>query len=183
MSKGILNNRDKMIWDNTHKPDISDVVPVIDDEMDDLLDDHDDKVVSIVGDNMSTLLSSNAAAIRLIAGDMSGIGTTEAVKVGTWDATHDIYARRYTGTVPEITEPRYIVIDRTVFSIISVSGYLKSSDASLISGFIPMRFGTALSSSVFVDSTGLTLIAGTSFSQGTYECIVYYLVSTETPTP
>lgn len=195
MSKGILNNRDKMIWDNTHKPEITDVVGVVDDEMDnlledhddkvvdivgdnmnDLLDAHDDKVVSIVGDNMSTLLSSNAAAIRLISGDKSGIGTTEGVKVGTWDATHDIYAKRYTGAIGAASETQILLIDSTVTEFINVEGYVKSA-GDLLVAVTPGRSNTTYTANLYGASSGLRIIIGTDYSGGSYDFIVYYLVT------
>lgn len=198
MSKGILNNRDKMIWDNTHKPDITDVVGVVDDEMDDLLEDHDDKVVdivgdnmndlldahddkvvSIVGDNMSTLLTGAASSVQLIAGDLSGVGTTTGVKIGKWDATHDIYAKRYTGTVEAITSITYKTVDSTITNYIAVSGYLKNSDSTVLVGITPGLTHTAYSSVIYSGSSGITLIIGTNYSEGSYDFIVYYLVATE----
>lgn len=201
MSKGILNNRDKMMWNNTHKPDISDVVAEIDGEMDDLLEDHDDKivdivgdnmndlldahddkVVSIVGDNMSTLLSSNANQIFSLSHDWSGIGTSEGVLIGKWNATNNVYAKRFSGTVT--TTGSNVTVDANITSLINVIGYAIRANGGYQQ--IDTQYGAASGNSFTLTATagGLGYFAGANFAEtGTYEFIVYYLVPITPPTP
>lgn len=172
MSKGILNNRDKFVWDNAHKPTIDDAVTAVDDELDDLLDDHDDKIMSIVSDN--------AAAISLIS-DKSGI-TSTPVKVGKWDATNDIYAMRFSReNLPAIEDGgnfANITIVQANNGIIACKGstYVPSAGQ-----FYPVNTFFSVGStanSVYSSATSIYYRYGSNFVGGTTTSIIYFLVST-----
>lgn len=198
MTKGIVNNRDKFVWDNAHKPDISDVASEIDGKMDDLLDDHDDKVVdivgdnmndlldahddkvvSIVGDNMGTLLTGAASTVQLIANDLSGI-TSTPVKVGKWDANNDIYAIRFNiSELPSISSGLYsdeIITSTSGGRIVDVIGTMSREGVHLpVSKFLSVANNANV---VYSTSSSITYRYGSSYVGGSVEGIVYYLVST-----
>lgn len=192
MSKALLNHRDKMLWDNANKPDISDVVAEIDDEMDDLLEDHDDKVVdivgdnmndlldahddkvvSIVGDNMSTLLTGAASTVQLLANDLSGITTATPVKIGKYDSTRDIYAVKVSGTVPTIESGSGSV----TISTVTGASIILSVQVALIQSPTVQRSLLRASNGYFTGSEGIIFSIPATYSENTYEGIIYYVAA------
>lgn len=145
MSKGIMNRRDKMIWDNSALPTIDDVTGQISDlaesvagDLEDAYEELDDKIDQAITDCTYTagtnieIDEDNVISSTLTAGDgISIVDNVISVKVGKDPYGSDMYRAVYLFTSVTGTVSKPLSLPANASNVYLISGCAKDSSSNM----------------------------------------------------